>query len=88
MLVAEGRLEERDGVYGPIGDRSTRWPSRRPSRPLIAARLDALDPADRSLLQDAGVLGQSFAAAALAAVSGRTKRRLEPRLRALARREV
>ena len=27
---------------------------------LIAARLDALDPADRTLLLDAAVLGQSF----------------------------
>ena len=30
---------------------------------LIAARLDALDPADRALLQDAAVLGQSFSLA-------------------------
>ena len=37
---------------------------------LIAARLDGLDPADRSLLQDASVIGLSFGADALAAVAG------------------
>ena len=37
---------------------------------LIAARLDGLEPADRTLVQDAAVLGQSFTPAGLAAVSG------------------
>ena len=36
---------------------------------LIAARLDALEPVERSLIQDGAVLGQSFTVAALAAVS-------------------
>ncbi len=40
---------------------------------LVASRLDSLDPAERSLLQDASVLGQSFTAAAAAAVSGRSE---------------
>ena len=52
-------------------------------RSLIASRLDALDPADRALLQDAAVLGQRFTLAALAAISGATVDALEPRLRAL-----
>jgi class 3 adenylate cyclase len=38
---------------------------------LVAARLDNLEPAERSLLQDAAVLGISFSPAALAAVSER-----------------
>jgi class 3 adenylate cyclase/tetratricopeptide (TPR) repeat protein len=38
---------------------------------LVAARLDNLDAAERGLLQDAAVLGTSFSATALAAVSGR-----------------
>ena len=38
---------------------------------LVAARLDNLGPAERSLLQDAAVLGISFTPAALAAVSER-----------------
>ncbi len=37
---------------------------------LVASRLDGLSPPERSLLQDASVLGQSFTAAAAAAVSG------------------
>ncbi len=37
---------------------------------LIAARLDSLDPTDRRLLQDASVLGKSFTAHSIAAISG------------------
>jgi class 3 adenylate cyclase/tetratricopeptide (TPR) repeat protein len=37
---------------------------------LVASRLDGLSAAERSLLQDASVLGQSFTAAAAATVSG------------------
>jgi class 3 adenylate cyclase/tetratricopeptide (TPR) repeat protein len=87
MLIAEGRLEERDGIYVPTGPLDA-LAVPETLQALIAARLDALDPADRSLLQDAGVLGQSFSAAALAAVSGRDEAEVEARLRALARREV
>ncbi len=38
---------------------------------LVAARLDNLDVAERSLLQDAAVIGQSFTPATLTAISGR-----------------
>jgi class 3 adenylate cyclase/tetratricopeptide (TPR) repeat protein len=38
---------------------------------LVASRLDGLSHAERSLLQDASVLGQSFTAAGAAALSGR-----------------
>ena len=48
---------------------SSRCPRR--CRRSIAARLDNLDAAERSLLQDAAVLGMSFSPGALAAVSGR-----------------
>jgi tetratricopeptide (TPR) repeat protein len=37
---------------------------------LVASRLDGLSAAERSLLQDASVLGQSFTAAGVAALSG------------------
>ncbi len=37
---------------------------------LVASRLDGLSPTERSLLQDASVLGQSFTPAAVAALSG------------------
>ena len=46
-------------------------------RSLIASRLDALEPADRELLQDASVLGQVFSAEALAAVTGSDADELE-----------
>ncbi len=87
MLIAEGRLEERDGVYVPTGPLDV-LAVPETLQALIAARLDALEPADRGLLQDAGVLGQSFSIGALAAVSGREAPDVEGRLRALARREI
>ena len=65
MLVAEGRLELRGNTYAPLGD-LTRFAVPDTLTALIAARLDALDPADRAIVQDASVLGQSFTVAALA----------------------
>ena len=88
MLVAEGRLEAgEDGTYRPVGDLSD-LAVPESLRGLIAARLDALEPADRSLLQDASVLGQTFTVESLAALTGQTREPLEPRLRALVRREL
>ncbi|MFL5641618.1 MAG: AAA family ATPase [Chloroflexota bacterium] len=55
---------------------------------LIAARLDALEPRDRSLICDAAVLGQSFTLAGLAAVSGLDPEAVEAGVRALVRREL
>ncbi len=87
MLVGEGRLELREGAYHPVGDLvSLSVPETLTA--LISARLDALDPDDRALVQDAAVLGLSFSLAALAAVTDREVTELEPRLRALVRREM
>jgi class 3 adenylate cyclase/tetratricopeptide (TPR) repeat protein len=87
MLVAEGRLVRSDGVYRPLGDLGAlSIPDT--LRSLIASRLDALDKTDRALLQDASVLGRSFKPVALAAITGLPEAELEPRLRALARREL
>ncbi len=87
MLVADGRLEEADGFYRVVADLGDlRVPDTLQS--LIAARLDALDPADRALLQDGAVLGQTFGAGALAAVRGEDEAEVEARLRALVRREI
>jgi class 3 adenylate cyclase/predicted ATPase len=86
-LLADGLIERRDDVYVPVGDLSTlRVPES--LRSLIASRLDALDPSDRTLLQDASVLGQVFGPAGLAAISGLETAQVEERLRALARREL
>jgi len=87
MLVAEGRLVAEEGRYRPAGDLSA-LAIPETLQALIAARLDALSPADRALLQDAAVLGQSFTLAGLGAVSGIGETELEPRLRALTRREL
>jgi class 3 adenylate cyclase len=87
MLVADGRLEERDGVYLPVGDLgAVEVPGS--LRALVAARLDGLDADARSLVQDAAVLGQTFAVEALVAVSALDRAVLEPRLRDLVRLEI
>ena len=87
MLVADGRLKEEGGAYLPVGD-LTALAVPETLTALIASRLDGLDPADRGLLQDAAVLGQSFTLEALSAVSGLDVVKLEPRLRGLVRREL
>ena len=55
---------------------------------LLAARLDALDPEVRRLVTDAAVLGGSFPAEALVAVSGRDEADVRSTLGVLVRREV
>ena len=87
MLVAEGRLTAgEDGTYHPSGDLAElAVPTT--LRSLIAARLDALDPADRSALQAASVVGQSFSLPALLAVSADATG-LEQRLASLVHREL
>ena len=87
MLVADGRLTEVDGKYVPVGELGE-LAVPETLQALIAARLDGLPPADRALLQDAAVLGQSFTLAGLAAVSSVDLTELESRLRALGRAEL
>jgi class 3 adenylate cyclase/tetratricopeptide (TPR) repeat protein len=90
MLVAQGRLRLEEGTYAPVGELGALDELAVPETlsALIAARLDGLEPGDRSLVEDAAVLGQSFTVAGLAAVSGHDRDELEPRLRALVRREL
>jgi class 3 adenylate cyclase/tetratricopeptide (TPR) repeat protein len=86
-LILEGRLERDGDRYRPRGELElTGVPET--LHALIAARLDALDPAQRALLQDASILGQTFTLAALAGVAGADEAELEPRLRDLVRRDV
>ncbi|MDQ3937457.1 MAG: adenylate/guanylate cyclase domain-containing protein, partial [Chloroflexota bacterium] len=87
MLLNEGRLTEQDGVYQPVGD-LTELEIPNTLHALIAARLDALERADRAVLQDAAVLGHTFTLAALSGVSGHPPEEMETRLRSLVRREV
>ena len=87
MLVAEGRLVPADGGYVPAGDLTTvAVPDT--LHALIAARLDALPAPERSLIQDAAVLGQSFTLDGLAAVSGVDIEQVEELARSLVRREL
>jgi len=87
MLLAEGRLTVEAGTYRPVGDLTTLAVPETLTA-LIASRLDSLAPEDRALVSDAAVLGQSFTLAGLSAVSGSATAELEPRLRALVRREL
>ncbi len=87
MLIAEGKLEMRSGVYVPNEGLST-LAIPETLTALIASRLDSLDPPDRSLVLDAAVLGQSFTRSGLVAVSGIDEAALEPRIRSLVRREI
>jgi class 3 adenylate cyclase/tetratricopeptide (TPR) repeat protein len=87
MLVDQGQLVERDGaltVTGTLG--VLEIPNT--LHALIASRLDGVAPEERSLLQDAAVLGQSFSVPALAAVSGRESTALAAPLRDLVRKEL
>ena len=87
MLLADGKLELRAGRYIPLGDlASLAVPETLTA--LIASRLDGLDPNERSLVQDAAVLGQSFTPAGLAAVSGVPETVLAGPLRSLVRHEI
>jgi class 3 adenylate cyclase/tetratricopeptide (TPR) repeat protein len=69
MLQDRGVLEQEGSRYHLAGD-VTDLEVPETLHALVASRLDGLPGAERSLLQDASVLGQSFTAASAAAVSG------------------
>jgi class 3 adenylate cyclase/tetratricopeptide (TPR) repeat protein len=87
MLLDRGLLRAEEGGYtvtGPI--EALEVPET--LHALIAARLDALPPEERALLQDAAVLGKSFTRAGLAAVTGRPPTDLEAALSSLVRKDL
>src|SRR5262249_15612832 len=55
---------------------------------LLAARLDSLSPELRTLIADAAVLGASFSAEAMVAVSGRSAEDVAQALAELVRRDI
>jgi len=55
---------------------------------LIAARLDALDPAERRVLESAAVLGKTFTTRGLSMLAGIAESELQPLLTGLVRKEV
>jgi class 3 adenylate cyclase/tetratricopeptide (TPR) repeat protein len=86
-LIDRDIVQPDEGVYrliGDIGELSV------PDslHALLAARLDALDPGVRRLVADASVLGTTFPAEALIAVSGRDEPSVRAGLAELVRREV
>ena len=87
MLLDRGLLERHDGGYKVTGDLGA-LDVPETLHALIAARLDGLDPEERRLLQDAAVLGKTFAPRGLATLAGVAEETLRPTLATLARKEM
>ncbi|HEY2073972.1 MAG TPA: AAA family ATPase, partial [Gaiellaceae bacterium] len=87
MLIDGGLLVQEGSVYRPSGEIAT-LDVPETLHALVAARLDGLSPDERRVVQDACVLGKTFAKSALAAVTGRDETELEPVLASLVRKEV
>ena len=86
-LIDRDIVQPSGGVYRLVGDiGELQVPDS--LHALLAARLDALDPAVRRLAADAAVLGTSFPAEALIAVSAQDEAAVRASLAALLRREV
>ena len=86
-LIDQDVVQPREGVYrlvGEVGELAV------PDslHALLASRLDALDPGVRHLVSDAAVLGSTFPAEALIAVSGRDEPTVRAALSLLVLREV
>ncbi|HLX78217.1 MAG TPA: AAA family ATPase, partial [Acidimicrobiales bacterium] len=86
-LIDAGLVASEDGAYRLTGELSAlAVPDS--LHALLAARLDALDQATRSLVAVASVLGSSFPAEALVAVSGEAEVEVRAHLDELVRRDV
>ena len=86
-LIDRDVVQPVEGVYRLVGDvGELAVPDS--LHALLAARLDALDPGARRLVADAAVLGTSFPAEALIAVSGQDEPVVRAALDELVRREV
>src|SRR3984957_13335761 len=86
-LIDRDIVQPVEGVYRLVGDiGALAVPDS--LHALLAARLDALDPDVRRLVADAAVLGSTFPAEALIAVSGRDEDVVRAALADLVRREV
>ncbi|HET7172173.1 MAG TPA: adenylate/guanylate cyclase domain-containing protein [Gaiellales bacterium] len=81
LLVARGSAYEPAGAIGPLDVPET-------LHALIAARLDGLSAGERRIVQDAAVLGKTFALDALSKLTGLGPVELEPPLAQLVRKEV
>jgi class 3 adenylate cyclase/tetratricopeptide (TPR) repeat protein len=87
MLIDRGVLT-RDGTAYRVPEAVPALEVPETLHALIAARLDSLTPAERSLAQNASVLGKTFTRPALAHVAGTGQETLLPLLAALVRKEI
>jgi predicted ATPase/class 3 adenylate cyclase len=85
MLQDRGFLRREGGAWRFEGSEDLPLPES--VQGIVAARLDALSPEEKALVQDAAVLGKVFWAGAVAAVGGSERHAVEERLRALGRKE-
>ena len=89
MLIDSGDVvrDEETGTYRVTGE-VVRPRVAESLRALVAARLDALAPIERELVQDAAVIGQAFSVRSLLAFAERDTTDTERMLHALVRREL
>lgn len=87
MLLDQGLLVEDGASYRPVGEIGT-LEVPETLHALIAARLDGLTAEERQLIQDASVLGKTFTAEGLTALSNLGEEDLQPVLRALVGKEI
>jgi class 3 adenylate cyclase len=87
MLLDRGLLAADGPVYRPTGEIET-LEVPETLHALIAARLDGVAPDERRLLQDGAVLGKTFTARALSALSALPQEELDRLLSSLVRKEV
>jgi class 3 adenylate cyclase/tetratricopeptide (TPR) repeat protein len=87
MLLDRGLLAQEGPRYVVTGE-VTELAIPETLQALLSARLDGLEPDERALVQDAAVLGQSFSAAGLAALGGRSIGEAERMLETLVAKQV
>src|SRR6202165_5137723 len=87
MLLDRGLLVESNGTYRVEGSLQS-LEGAQPLHALIAARLDSLGASERQLLQDAAVLGKSFTAAGLRAITAQPGDAVEPSLTNLVNKDL
>jgi tetratricopeptide (TPR) repeat protein len=87
MLLDRGLLAREGNVYRPTEAVET-LEVPETLHALVAARLDALTPEERRLVEDGAVLGKTFTKQGLAALTGVPEGRLDPLLAGLLRKEI
>ena len=87
MLLDRGLVERGETGYAVTGD-LTALDVPETLHALIAARLDGLEPDERQLLQNAAVLGKTFAPRGIATIGGADEEAIAPLLASLVRKEM